>query len=163
MRQYTTWRERSKMFSNSNRWVNYAFVAISGFGFIINFKGFKYITKTFNVNDNLLNILGSFHSNCLLRNPRNPLNFPWISVESGGYNHGDPYAPPQAAYGPQYPVDPHAPLDMTAADYHRLLPKIQLDYLRTSNFLPTNIRILSTLVCTMIPFWFKMRFFRKIN
>ena len=45
------------MFSNSNRWVNYAFVAVSGFGFIINFKGFKYITKTFNVNDNLFNIL----------------------------------------------------------------------------------------------------------
>ena len=45
------------MFSSSNRWVNYAFIGISGFGFITNFKGFKYITETFNVNDNLFNIL----------------------------------------------------------------------------------------------------------
>ena len=45
------------MFSNSNAWVNYAFVGISGFGFAANFKGFKYITQTFNVSDNLFNML----------------------------------------------------------------------------------------------------------
>ena len=45
------------MFSNSNSWVNYAYLCISGFGFAANFKGYKYITRTFNVNDNLFNIL----------------------------------------------------------------------------------------------------------
>ena len=45
------------MFSSSNTWVNYAFVDISGFSFAANFKGFKYITQTFNVKDNLFNIL----------------------------------------------------------------------------------------------------------
>ena len=45
------------MFSNANLWVNYAFVGISGLGFAANFKGFKYISKTFNVNDNLFDIL----------------------------------------------------------------------------------------------------------
>ena len=45
------------MFSNSNAWVNYAFVGISGFGFSANFKGLKYITQTFNVSDNLFNML----------------------------------------------------------------------------------------------------------
>ena len=45
------------MFSSSNSWVNFAFVAISSIGFIANLKGFKYITETFNVSDNLFNIL----------------------------------------------------------------------------------------------------------
>ena len=45
------------MFSSPNRWVNYAFIVISGLGFFTNFKGFKYITETFNVSDNLFNIL----------------------------------------------------------------------------------------------------------
>ena len=49
--------KRPKMFSNPNRWANYAFIVISGLGFITNFKGFKYITETFNVSDNLFNIL----------------------------------------------------------------------------------------------------------
>ena len=45
------------MFSSSNTWVNYAFVGISGFGFWANFKGYKYITRTFNTADNLFNVL----------------------------------------------------------------------------------------------------------
>ena len=45
------------MFSSSNTWANYAFMGISGIGFAANFKGFKYISKTFNVNDNLFHIL----------------------------------------------------------------------------------------------------------
>ena len=42
------------MFSSPNRWVNYAFIVISGLGFFTNFKD---ITETFNVSDNLFNIL----------------------------------------------------------------------------------------------------------
>ena len=45
------------MFSSSNSWVNNAFVGISGFGFAANFIGYKYIIRTFNVDDNLFNFL----------------------------------------------------------------------------------------------------------
>ena len=45
------------MFTGGNTWVNYAFVGISGFGFWANFKGYKYITRTFNTADNLFNVL----------------------------------------------------------------------------------------------------------
>ena len=45
------------MFSSSNSWVSYAYFFISGLGFAANFKGYKYITRTFNVGDNLFNLL----------------------------------------------------------------------------------------------------------
>ena len=45
------------MFSEENKWVPYAYTGISAMGVVANYKSFKYIGKTFNVKDNLINAL----------------------------------------------------------------------------------------------------------
>ena len=45
------------MFSEGNKWVHCAYTGISAIGFVANYKSFKYVKKTFNINDNLINAL----------------------------------------------------------------------------------------------------------
>ena len=45
------------MFSEGNKWVHYAYTGISAIGIVANYKSYKYIKKTFNVNNNLFDAL----------------------------------------------------------------------------------------------------------
>ena len=45
------------MFSQENKWVHYAYTGIAAMGVVANFKSYKYIKKTFNINDNLFDAL----------------------------------------------------------------------------------------------------------